>query len=66
MVTKGGDTLRSRAASNSVWAASAMKKAMLEEAMPADFYEVRSEVTPKAPFKAMWRMAAAAYVPTLA
>ena len=32
--------------------------------MPADFYEVKQEVTPKAPPKAMWTMAAVIYLPT--
>ena len=64
MTTKD-DTLCSRVASKSAWAASAMKTAMLDEAMPADFYDVKLEVTPKAPPVAMWGMAAVAYLPTV-
>ena len=48
----------------SAWENSSLKKAMLDGLMPADFYEVRKEVTPKAPPKAMWTMAAVAYLPT--
>ena len=56
-------TSRSRAL-KSAWENSSLKKAMLDELMPADFYEVKQEVTPKAPPKAMWTMAAAVYLPT--
>ena len=56
----------SREASANNHSKSARLWGMLGEAMPADFYDVKREVTPKAPPKAMWAMAALAYVPTLA
>ena len=58
------DTARSRVASTGAWLGSSVKTAMIDEAMPADFYDVKLEVTPKAPPRAMWGMAAVAYIPT--
>ena len=48
------------------WVRSVTDSGILDEAMPAEFYDVRREVTPKAPPTAMWSMSAVAYVPTFA
>ena len=41
-----------------------LQDAVLRDAMPTDFFDVKEDVTPKAPPKAMLGMAALAYVPT--